>query len=108
MDPNSYDIYFEAGSSRDAATAHALQQSFGLARGMLYFYEHMHNRCYPVTAIDSTFSSTNWNQRQNILGLQMPAEGNSDAFSAEYCGCGFPNRNALGTDKLRVSMNFSL
>jgi hypothetical protein len=75
---------------------------------MLYFYEHLRNRCYPVTAINSTFSSINWSQRQKILGLQMPAEGNSDAFSAEYCGCVFPNRNALGTDKLRVSMNFSL
>jgi hypothetical protein len=106
MDPNSYDMYFEAGSSRGAATAHALQQCFGLARGMLYFYEHLSNCCYPVTAIDSTYSRINWNQRQKILGLQMPAEGNSDAFSAEYCGCVIPNRSALGTDKLRVSMNF--
>jgi hypothetical protein len=72
------------------------------------FYEHLRNRGYPVKAINATFSSINWNQRQKILGLKVPAEGSTDAFFAEYRGCVFSNRNAPGTDQLRGSMNLSL
>ena len=67
------------GRGPGAATAHALQQSFGLTRD-----EHLHNRGYPVKAIDATFSSINWNQRQKILDLKMPAEGTDDTFFAAY------------------------
>ena len=72
------------------------------------FYEHLRNRGYPVKAINATFSSINWNQRQKILGLKMPAEGSNDAFFAEYRGCVFSNQNAPGTDQLRGSVNLSL
>jgi hypothetical protein len=70
--------------------------------------EHLQNRGYPVKAIDATFSSINWNQRQKILGLKMPAEGTNDTFFAAYSGCVFSNRNAPGTDQLRGFMNLSL
>ena len=72
------------------------------------FYEHLRNRGYPVKAINATFSSINWNQRQKILGLKMPAEGSNDAFFAEYRGCVFSNQNAPGTDQLRGSVDLSL
>jgi hypothetical protein len=58
------------------------------------FYGHLHNRGYPVQAIDATFGSISWNQRQNIPGLKVPAEGDSDAIFAAYSGCVFFNRNA--------------
>ena len=72
------------------------------------FYEHLRNRGYPVKAIDSTFRSINWNQRQKMLESKMLARGKNDAFCAQYSGCVFSNRNAPGTDQLRGSINLSL